>query len=115
MGTAGTVIRTLTGVALVAVSLTASPAMAARNWTKSLTDWTLYLDNGVAYVAAVNMPANCAHARAEIRTSAVLGGSPTYARDVYAFILASSGAERPLRVVIDDAESTCLIYGARNE
>jgi hypothetical protein len=111
----GIAIRTAMWAAIVTGAISAGPALAARNWTKPLTDWQLYLDNGVVYVTAANMPANCSYSRAEIRTSAVQSGSPTYARDLYAFVLASRSAERPLRVAIDDAESTCLIYGAKND
>ena len=73
------------------------------------------LDNGVIYVNSANMPANCTSARAQISTSATLSGSTSYSSELYSFILASSAAQLPLKVAIESAESTCKVYGAKNE
>ena len=95
--------------------LATGPAHATPGWSNSLTNWTVSLDNGVIYVNAANMPTNCLSARAQISTSATLSGSTSYSSELYSFILASSAAQLPLKVMIESAESTCKVYGAKNE
>lgn len=98
-----------------AAFLAAGPVHATPGWSNSLTAWNVSLDNGVIYVNASNMPTNCLNARAQISTSATLSGSTSYSSELYSFILASSAAQLPLKVAIEPGESTCKVYGAKNE
>ena len=95
----------------VSVSLVAS---AGTYWSPALSDWRLYLDNGVVYIAASNMPAHCQYARAQIDTSTQVY-SPTYQRDIYAYVMAAHVAGKPLSIVLNDQESTCKVYGANDQ
>ena len=91
-----------------------APAHAAKTWTSLHTSWSITLDNAVIYVNSADMPANCAFTRAELSTAATLSGSTTYAKELYAFILASSARDLPLRIVYETTETQCKIYGAKN-
>ncbi len=94
-------------------ALMPTPAFATKNWTASLVNWRLTMDNGVAYVNAINMPANCLNQRAYIDTSATIY-TQTNQRDLYAFVLAQSLAGNTLAIVVDDTETNCRLYGAQN-
>jgi hypothetical protein len=88
-------------------------ASAAAYWTGGLTDWNVYLDNGVVYIGAANMPAHCAFARAQIDTSTQVY-TATYQRDLYAYVMAAYTAGKPLKIVLNDQETTCKVYGAND-
>ena len=109
----GTTMNRKALIALLVTSLSPIAAHATLVWTPSLTDWTLSVNNGVAYVNATNMPTYCLYSRAQIDTSATVI-TPTNQRDLYAFVLASYMAGKPLTLVVNDAETTCKIYGAGN-
>lgn len=82
-------------------------------WTQPLADWSLYLDNGVVYVTANNMPSHCTYSRAQIDTSTQVY-SLTYQRDIYAYILAAYTAKKPLTIVVNDQDSICKITGVND-
>jgi hypothetical protein len=84
---------------------------AGSYWTGALTDWYVSLDNGVVYVGASNMPAHCSYARAQIDTSSQIY-SATYQRDLYAYVMTAYAAGKSLRIVVNDQETTCKVYGA---
>lgn len=95
-------------------ALLPAAAFATKVWVGPLANWSLYLDNGVAYVLSTSIPSNCSYSRAQIATGAPLLGSATYARDLYAFVLASYEASKSLNIVIETTETTCSVYGAQN-
>jgi hypothetical protein len=88
---------------------------ASTIWTGPLSNWNLTLDNGVIYITASNLPANCSYGRAQIDTSTTYSyPSPTYQRDIYAFVLAQQAAGKTLQIVVNDSETVCKVYGAKN-
>ncbi len=105
---------------LTLVLLSSLNAHAGRTWTDSLSDWSVYMDNGVTYVRSGSMPSACAHDRAQIDTSSeITYGTTTYSeshfRDMYAFILMSYASSKELYIVTDSAESSCRVYGVKNK
>lgn len=88
-------------------------ASAEAYWSPALDNWILYLDNGVVYVGASNMPAHCANSRAQIEPSSQIY-TATYERDLYAYVMAAYAAGKPLALVLHDDESTCKVYGAKD-
>ena len=77
-------------------------------WSSLLSQWDLYIDNNVIYVASSNMPGNCNYERAEVSPGTALGNS------IYAFALKSQALGKPIRVVTDNAVSRCVITGIQN-
>jgi hypothetical protein len=105
--------RAIVGLIIGCSAMMSAPGVANKLWSASLTNWRFYMDNGVAYVQAANMPANCQYQRAYIDTSATVY-TPTNQRDLYAFVLAQSLAGNTLSIVVDDSETNCRVYGASN-
>ena len=103
--------RKLTSVLSLAFLLVPLSVNAAPYWTSQLTDWKVYLGNGVVYVSASNMPSHCSYSRAQIDTSSQVY-SPTYQRDLYAYLMAAYAAGKTMKIVVDDQETVCKIYGA---
>ena len=101
------------GLLFVALTIAAPSANATAYWTPMLSDWKLYLDNGVAYVGATNMPSHCSNSRAQIETSSQIY-SATYQRDIYAYVMAAYTAGKQLRIVVNDQESLCKVYGVND-
>jgi hypothetical protein len=101
----------MTKLLFLPLVMVASVANAGAYWTALLSNWNLYLDNGVAYVDASNMPAHCSNSRAQIETSSQIY-SASYQRDIYAYVLAAHAAGKTLRIVVNDQESLCKVYGA---
>ena len=92
----------------------ASNAFAGRYWTDNLQDWNLYVNNGVIYLAATNMPSHCSYSRAQIDTNSSNGGfSQQNNKDLYAYLLTASIAGKSMRIVVSSDQSDCTISGAQ--
>ncbi|PHR54844.1 MAG: hypothetical protein COA47_14865 [Robiginitomaculum sp.] len=84
-------------------------AFATVIWTNQLTDWLLYMDNGVVYVKSDSLPSNCSYARAQI-----IMDNTAYNNALYAYILSAYKTGKPIRVVTDNATTVCVISGVQD-
>jgi hypothetical protein len=96
--------------AAVTLMFSGQTCLAARQWTGVLTNWRVYLDNGVAYVVSPTL-SGCVNSRAQMATSTVVY-SATYERDLYSFVLSAFTSGKPLNIVVDTTETPCVVYGA---
>ncbi|MDM8567927.1 hypothetical protein QUF50_00135 [Thiotrichales bacterium HSG1] len=87
------------------------PTFATSYWTPMLQNWNLYLDNGVAYVNAYNMPSHCIHRRAEIEITT----DDKYQNFLFDFTLAMYQLRRQLKIVIDNDQTVCKIMGVADK
>jgi len=100
-------------ICIIGLTLYVSDAFAERYWTEYLIDWRVMINNGVVYITAPNMPTHCAYSRAQISTaSSTVGFSQQNNKDLYAYVLSASILEKKLRIVVDRAESECVLSGA---
>ncbi|KPZ73129.1 hypothetical protein AN944_00277 [Shewanella sp. P1-14-1] len=82
-------------------------AISKRYWpSTTLTDWSLSLNNGVAYISSPQFPEHCSYSRGQINMSGT-----EFDRAQYAYALAAKAKGKSLRYVIDDTHSTCVISG----
>ena len=91
-----------------ALMLVFSPVVnAARYWPAAdLIEWSLSLNNGVAYIASPQMAPHCSYARAQINMSGT-----EFDKALYAFALSAKAKGKKLRYVVDDSHTTCIISG----
>jgi hypothetical protein len=100
-------------IAFLTLSLLSTSVFATRFWTNDLTDWQVYLNNGVVYVSSPAFPDQCTYDRAQIKLS-----SDEYVKALWTYILAASKTNEKLSVVLDhDRNSgpntvTCVILSA---
>lgn len=79
--------------------------VAARYWpSQTLTNWTLSLNNGVAYITSNQMPDHCEHSRAQIDMSGT-----EFDRALYAYALSAKARGKSLRYVVDSDHTECVI------
>ncbi|ACA85774.1 hypothetical protein [Shewanella woodyi] len=80
---------------------------AKRYWpSTTLTDWSLYLNNGVAYISSPQFPEHCLHSRGQINMSGT-----EFDKAQYAYALSAKARGKSLRYVIDNTHTTCVITG----
>ncbi len=80
---------------------------AARYWpATTLSDWSLSLNNGVAYIGSPQMAPHCSYARAQINMSGT-----EFDKALYAYALSAKARGKKLRYVVDDSHTTCIISG----
>ncbi|WP_064791909.1 hypothetical protein [Shewanella woodyi] len=85
----------------------ANSADASRYWpSTTLTDWSLYLNNGVAYISSPQFPEHCLHSRGQINMSGT-----EFDKAQYAYALSAKARGKSLRYVIDNTHTTCVITG----
>jgi hypothetical protein len=90
---------------------TISTANAARKWGSTpLTDWELYLNNGVAYILSSELPEHCSYDRAQINMSAT-----EFDKAQYAYAMSAKARNKKIRYVVDfDSSITlCVITGLK--
>lgn len=84
-----------------------SAVNATKYWpTKTLTDWSIYLNNGVVYITSSQIPKHCSHSRMQIDTS-----TSEFNKSLYAYALSAKARNKSLRYVIDDSQTVCSVYG----
>lgn len=100
--------------AILMLSLITSTSFAGRFWTGELAGWTLYLNNGVAYVMSGSMPSECSYDRAQLNFS-----DDPYNKALWSYLLAASKTGDKLLVVLDHDQGaavdsvTCVIHSAK--
>ncbi|MEW5251215.1 hypothetical protein [Microbulbifer discodermiae] len=98
------------GLATIATVISAfsSTASAARVWGTTLTEWTLELNNGVAYITSPQFYSNCSFSRGQINMDGT-----EFNKAQYAYALSAKARGKKLAYVIDDEETTCVITALR--
>ncbi len=80
---------------------------AKRYWpSQTLTSWSLFLNNGVAYISSPQFPDHCSYSRGQINMSGT-----EFDKAQYAYALSAKAKGKNLRYVIDDTHTTCIITG----
>jgi len=78
-----------------------------RYWpSQKLTDWTLSLNNGVAYITSPQFAEHCFHSRGQINMSGT-----DFDKAQYAYALSAKARNKNLIYVVDKTHSTCIISG----
>ncbi|MGP9802143.1 hypothetical protein [Rheinheimera sp. NSM] len=96
-------------IAFIAISsLLSSPVcLAARYWPAAdLTEWSLMLNNGVAYISSPQMATHCSYSRAQINMSGT-----DFDKALYAYALSAKARGKSLRYVVDNEQTTCVVSG----
>ncbi|WP_072682469.1 hypothetical protein [Arcobacter sp. LA11] len=92
---------------LFAFTLLNVNAFAVRYWPPTvLTDWNLYLNNGVAYISSPQIPGHCSYSRAQINMDGT-----EFNKAQYSYAMSAKARNKKLRYVIDNAQSICIITG----
>lgn len=92
----------------IALCLLASPAvLAGRYWPSvALTEWSLSLNNGVAYIYSPQMASHCSYSRAQINMSGT-----EFDKALYAYALSAKARGKALSYVVDSEQTVCIISG----
>ncbi len=92
----------------VSFSLTVT-ANAGRYWPETvLTNWNLYLNNGVAYIISNQMADHCSYNRAQINMDGT-----EFNKSLYAYAMSAKARGKNLEYVIDSTQTNCVISGLR--
>ena len=80
---------------------------ANRYWpSQILTNWSLSLNNGVAYISSSQFADHCNYNRGQINMSGT-----EFNRALYAYALSAKAKGKSLKYVIDNTHETCIITG----
>lgn len=96
-------------VLLITALIISTPVSATRYWpTTPLTDWELYLNNGVAYVLSSQMVSHCQLSRAQINMPGT-----EYDKSLYAYALSAKARNKTIKYVVDDTQTICIVSALR--
>ncbi len=90
----------------ISISVYSSTVSAAGYWPPTLDDWSLHLNNGAAYVTSPQFASHCSHNRGIIKMDGT-----EFNKAQYAYAMSAKARGKKLRYVVDDAQTTCIIYG----
>ena len=80
---------------------------AKRYWpSEKLTNWTISLNNGVAYITSPQFAKHCSYSRGQINMSGT-----EFDKAQYAYALSAKAKNKKLAYVVDDTHTTCVITG----
>ncbi|MCC2521157.1 hypothetical protein [Vibrio coralliilyticus] len=97
---------TLTATIALAL-LSSNSAFAKRYWpAEILSEWTLYLNNGVAYIQSPQFAKHCQYSRGQINMDGT-----EFNKAQYSYALSAKARGKKLRYVVDDQQTTCIITG----
>ncbi|MBU1390178.1 MAG: hypothetical protein KJ856_07780 [Gammaproteobacteria bacterium] len=92
---------------IVTLCLSLSNAEANRYWPpKTLIEWSLSLNNGVAYISSPQFAEHCLYGRGQINMDGT-----EFNKSMYAYAMSAKARGLKLRYVVDDTHSTCIITG----
>ena len=94
--------------ALLTGLLLGSPlCFAERYWPATpLSDWSLSLNNGVAYITSPQIATHCTYSRAQINMSGT-----EFDKALYAYALSAKAKGKKVTYVVDNNHTTCVISG----
>lgn len=80
---------------------------AKRYWpSKTLTKWSLYMNNGVAYIRSDEFASHCRYSRGQINMDGT-----EFNRAQYSYALSAKARNKKLRYVVDSDQTICIITG----
>lgn len=80
---------------------------AKRYWPeKTLTKWSLYMNNGVAYIRSDEFASHCSYSRGQINMDGT-----EFNRAQYSYALSAKARNKKLRYVVDSDQTVCIITG----
>lgn len=80
---------------------------AKRYWpSERLANWTISLNNGVAYISSPQFAKHCSYSRGQINMSGT-----EFDKAQYAYALSAKAKNKKLAYVVDDTHTTCIITG----
>jgi len=89
------------------ISVFSLNAHAKRYWpSQKLIDWTLTLNNGVAYISSPQFAAHCSYSRGQINMDGT-----EFNKAQYAYALSAKARGKKLSYVVDNTHSVCVISG----
>lgn len=88
------------------ILLASSNAYAKRYWPPALTDWSLSLNNGVAYITSPQFASHCSYTRGQINMDGT-----AFNRSQYAYAMSAKARGKNLLYVVDNTQTTCIITG----
>ena len=93
--------------AIILIAFFASHANASLYWPpETLTNWSLYLNNGRAYIESPDFASHCEYSRGQI----ILNGTE-FDQAQYAYAMSAKARGKNLRYVVDSEHTTYTIYG----
>ncbi|MCW8825584.1 MAG: hypothetical protein OQK78_04075 [Gammaproteobacteria bacterium] len=93
-------------ISAVTISVYLSTASAVTYWPPTLTDWSLSLNNGVAYITSSQFASHCSHNRGQIKMDGT-----EFNKAQYAYAMSAKARGKKMAYVVDDVQTTCVIYG----
>lgn len=95
-------------ILLIGLTLTYScSTLAKRYWPPEvLTEWTLSLNNGVAYITSPQFVSHCLHSRGQINMDGT-----EFNKAQYAFAMSAKARSKKIKYVVDDTQTVCIITG----
>lgn len=82
---------------------------AGRYWPEEvLTEWELFLNNGVAYISSPQFVSHCLYSRGQINMTGT-----EFDRAQYAYAMSAKARGKKLRYVVDNTQTSCVISGLR--
>lgn len=81
-------------------------ANAQRYWPPVLTNWSLYLNNGVANILSPEFASHCSHSR-----GAILMDGTEFNKAQYAYAVSAKAKGKNLKYVIGNTHTNCVITG----
>jgi hypothetical protein len=99
--------KNLTILILIVLFFSHSNVFAKRYWpSQSLSNWTLSLNNGTAYVTSPEFATHCDYSRGQINMDGT-----EFNKAQYAYALSAKARNKKLKYVVDDTQSVCIITG----
>jgi hypothetical protein len=74
--------------------------------SQKLTSWSLSLNNGVAYISSPQFASHCSHSRGQIKMDGT-----EFNKALYAYAMSAKTRGKNLTYVVDDSQTTCIIFG----
>lgn len=93
-------------VVSLSLCVASSFAHSARYWPPTLTEWSLLLNNDVAYVSSPQFATHCLYSRGLIGINGT-----EFNKALLAYAMAAKAKGKNLRYVVDDTQTTCIITG----
>ena len=82
---------------------------AKRYWpSPKLVNWTLSLNNGVAYITSPEFASHCEYSRGQIDMDGT-----EFNKAQYAYAMSAKARGKSLAYVVDDTHTTCVITGLK--
>ena len=79
---------------------------ATRYCPPKLTEWSLSLNNGVAYITSPQFASHCLYSRGQINMDGT-----EFNKAQYAYAMSAKARGKQLLYVVDDTHTTCIITG----